>query len=73
MTDPLRINQPLCLNNVLVAQSMPDFDCQSFPCEDIDNRQDAELFAIAKLIMDEVEALCLIRPLRLAALFTMND
>lgn len=35
------------LDYVLASQSMPAFDCQSFACKDIDNRQRTELLAVA--------------------------
>ena len=52
---------------------MVNFDGQALPCEDIDNGQCSELLAIAELIMDEVEAPRLGRPLRLDLGFTMDD
>ena len=50
-------NEPVeNLDDVLASEPVSNFDCQSFTCEDIDNRQRPELLTIAELIMDEVEA-----------------
>lgn len=61
------------LDDVLASEPVSNFDCQSFTCEDIDNRQRPELLTIAELIMDEVEAPSFIRLLRLNPRFMMDD
>jgi hypothetical protein len=61
------------LDNVLAPEPMPDLNCQSFTCEDIDNRQCSELLTIAEFIMDEVEAPRFIQLLGLNPRFTMDD
>ena len=52
---------------------MSDFDCQYFACENIDNRQGAELLTIAELVIDEVEAPRFIRLLGLNPRFRGVD
>jgi len=44
---------------MFAAQSLSHLDRQSLAAEDVDQRQRAELFTIAQLVVDEVEALWL--------------
>ena len=61
------------VDDVLATQPMPHFDRKAFPTEHIDSGQCAELLAVAQLVMDEIQAPRLVRPLGAAAGFTMND
>jgi hypothetical protein len=48
-------NKPVkYLDDIFTSQAMTNFDGQAFSCEDVDNRQSPELFAVTQFIMDEV-------------------
>jgi hypothetical protein len=50
---------------MFAPQALADFNRQRLAAEDVDDRQCAELVAIAELVMDEVQAPDLVQTLRL--------
>ncbi len=61
------------IDDVFAAKALPDFDRQSLAAEHVDHRQGPELVAIAKLIVDEVEAPDFVGLLRLKPLLPVDD
>ena len=55
------------------AQTSPDLDRQRFAAEYVDHRQSADFFAIAELILNEVEAPDFVGSLRRESRFAMHD
>lgn len=60
-------------DDMLTAKALPNLDRQPFAAEHIDHRQHSELLPIAELVVDEVQAPCFIRALRLAPCLTMHE
>lgn len=53
------------VHDMFAPQALADFNRQRLAAEDVDDRQCAELVAIAELVMDEVQAPDLVQTLRL--------
>ena len=61
------------LDDVLASEPQPDLDRQTFAREHVDYRQRPELLAAGELIVDEVEALGLVRGRRLMTCLPLHD
>jgi hypothetical protein len=44
------------LHDVFASKALPDLDCQRLTAEYVDNGQGPKLFAVAELVVNEVEA-----------------
>jgi hypothetical protein len=54
------------LDDMLATQPLPDLDRQTLPAEHVDDGENAELLTAALLVVDEVQAPCLVGALRIA-------
>src|SRR5271170_994047 len=61
------------LDDMLATQPLPDLDRQTLPAEHVDDGESAELLTAAQLVVDEVQAPCLVGTLRIASGLTIND
>lgn len=61
------------LDDMLAAQTLADFDGETFAAEHVNDRESSELLPVAELVRDEVQAPGLVHTLRPAPCLAMDQ